>query len=235
MPVLGMIAVDLLSRLADLLDHYVCRCRRYDSLDRRFFMAGDDDESIPLVHYGRIVARWDLDRIETGCAITLTVEGKRSRDMMLFGALLDPRVDAAEDLFVSCSSVSEVHRPHLCPSGSATEPSSAYALCPAGLAPPRGRSAASRRAAAQCRTAAPAQPGASSSAGRSRSDDPEPPAARPDAASRARWPAEHLDLAASRCPCLCNSRAEARDAGSTRFGFNLRTTPPLASLVDALR
>jgi len=58
----------------------------------------------PIVLAGR-----EFNLLDAGFVATLAVEGERFLDTVLFRALLDPLVDGAENLFVMCSSVCEIH------------------------------------------------------------------------------------------------------------------------------
>src|ERR1700751_4831233 len=105
----GVIGVDLPPGLPDLLNDQELGFGLKDPLDLRLFVAGDDDEAITLAHDCRVSGGQDLDRLQTGGAAALAMEGQRAGDCVLLGTLLDPLVHTAEHLFVSGSPLSEVH------------------------------------------------------------------------------------------------------------------------------
>ena len=74
---LRMIVIDLFPCLPDLLNHEKLGFGLNDLFDLRLFVTGDDDEVVTLAHNRRISGRRNLDRVETGSAATLTVEGQR--------------------------------------------------------------------------------------------------------------------------------------------------------------
>jgi hypothetical protein len=113
MMLLWVIPIDLRPRLADLLDNEVFRRGFDDPLDGRFFMSRDDDEAVPLPHYRGVLMGRDLNCLDARGTTALAVEGHLRRNIMLLGAFLDARVDAAEDLLVSRRSVGKVHSPIL--------------------------------------------------------------------------------------------------------------------------
>lgn len=106
---LRVVAVYLLSRLADLLDHEEVSFALDNPFDSRLSMSGDDDEVVALPHDRRIAGGWNFDRLQTRTSPALAVEGQGIGDLMLLGALLDSLVHAAEDLFVARRSFSEIH------------------------------------------------------------------------------------------------------------------------------
>lgn len=75
---LGMVAIDLRSRLADFLDDEELRLFLDYSLDCDLFMAGKNNEVVALTNH-RCVSSWrDLDRLDAVGAPALTVKRKRS-------------------------------------------------------------------------------------------------------------------------------------------------------------
>jgi hypothetical protein len=126
---LRVVAVYLLSRLADLLHHEEVGLRLDNPLDSGFLMSGDDDEVVALPNDGRVAGGRNFDRLHTGTATALAVEGQGIGDVMLLGALFDPLVHVAEDLFVTRSSFSEIHCQLSALSASPARPAAQSAAC----------------------------------------------------------------------------------------------------------
>jgi hypothetical protein len=109
MPLLGMIAVDLLTRFTHLFDHDVARLSFDDALDRSVLVSRDQDKPVALSNHPLIHRRRDLNRLKTGRPSTLAMKGKRSLHPVLLGASFDPLVDAAEHLLVAGSAIGKLH------------------------------------------------------------------------------------------------------------------------------
>src|SRR6476646_3667904 len=105
-----MVAVDLLARLTSLLDDKEALVSLDDALDLLELVARDDDEAVALRGDPIVVRRSQLHVLEAGGLAALAVEGDRRRQLVALRALLDPLVDAAEDLLVSRGSFGEPHR-----------------------------------------------------------------------------------------------------------------------------
>jgi hypothetical protein len=112
MALLGMVAVDLLSGFADLLDNEELRFLLDYPLDGGLFVAREHDEVVAQTDHFCIAGWRDLDRLDAVGASAFTVERECARDGVLLCALLDALIDTAEDFFVSCRSLSEVHACH---------------------------------------------------------------------------------------------------------------------------
>ena len=109
MPLLWMVAIDLLACFADLLDDDVLAAAFDDPFDLRLFVAGNQDEAVAVADDASVLGWSDVDRRHARRPSTLAVEAQRRLDSVLLGALLDPLVDVAEDLLVASSAVGEVH------------------------------------------------------------------------------------------------------------------------------
>jgi hypothetical protein len=104
-----MVAVDLFARLTDLLDDEEAVVSLDDALELLELVAGDDNEAVALRGDPFVLGRSELDVLEAGGPAALAVEGRHGRQLMALRALLDPLVDAAEDLLVSGGSLGELH------------------------------------------------------------------------------------------------------------------------------
>jgi hypothetical protein len=109
MPLLRMIAIDLRSCFADLLDDDVLAAMFDDPLDLRLFVARNQDEVVALVDDAFVLGWSDVDGRHARRLSAFAVEAQRRLDSVLLGALLDPLVDVAEDLLVASSAIGEVH------------------------------------------------------------------------------------------------------------------------------
>jgi hypothetical protein len=104
-----MIALDLLPRLAYLLDHEKAGVSLGDTLDLFSLMAWYDNEA-GRVSGNPVELAWrDLDLLDTDSVQTLAVEGERRFDAMLVSPFCDPLVHLTEDLLVPGRPLSEVH------------------------------------------------------------------------------------------------------------------------------
>jgi hypothetical protein len=92
--------VDLLARLAQLLDDHELRLALDDPLDRLIFVSRDQHIPVVLPYHPFLYGRSDLDRTDAGAAPAFTVKRNRSLHTVLLGTVFDPFVDTAEDLFV---------------------------------------------------------------------------------------------------------------------------------------
>jgi hypothetical protein len=107
---LRMVAVDLFARLANLLDDEEAVMPLDDALDLLELVAGDDKEAVALRGDPLVLGRSELHVLEAGGLAALAVEGGRRRQLMALRALLDPLVDATEDLLVARRSLGKFHR-----------------------------------------------------------------------------------------------------------------------------
>ena len=107
---LWVVAIDLLPRLANLFDDEEVGLSLDDPFDPRLFVAGDYDEAVTIPHNLLISGRRNLDRVQARNAIALTMERQRPGEGVQSGASRNPLVHAAEDLFVTGGSLSEIHR-----------------------------------------------------------------------------------------------------------------------------
>src|SRR5579884_4406349 len=170
---LRVVPVDLLSRLADLLDDDEAPLVVDDALDRRLLVPREDDEVVALPHDGLVAGGRQLDRLQAGGPAALAMERQRSGDVVPFRARLDPLVHLAEHLLVSRSTLSEVHRPRAPPARRAG-PGARSAGCGPSAATsglPRGRSCAARPVAAPRRSAVRRAPRGEPGGDRPRSSD----------------------------------------------------------------
>src|SRR5215216_381145 len=87
MPLLRMIAVDLLSRFADLLDDNERTASINHALDLRVFVTGDHDESVSLRDDLFVLVGRDIDRAEAHPLSALAVKGVARRRAVLLRAL----------------------------------------------------------------------------------------------------------------------------------------------------
>jgi hypothetical protein len=106
---LWMIAIDLVASFSDFLDDDVAASALDDPFDSRLFVTGHQDEVITLFDDALVLGRRDVDGDDARRLTALAVEAQRRLDSVLLGALLDPRVDVAEDLLVASSPLGEVH------------------------------------------------------------------------------------------------------------------------------
>ena len=81
-----MVAVYLLSCLADLLDHEEVSFGLDNPFDSRLLMSGDDDEVVALPHDRRIAGGRNFDRLQTRTSPALAVEAQGNGDLMLLRA-----------------------------------------------------------------------------------------------------------------------------------------------------
>ena len=109
MALLWVIQLKLCARLTDLLDNEVFGMALDDALDSGRFVSGDDNEPESLFDDSLVFARRDRQLLDTGSVTALTVKRQRASDVVPFCPFVDPLVDLTEDLFVSCSSVRELH------------------------------------------------------------------------------------------------------------------------------
>jgi hypothetical protein len=98
MTLLRVIPFELFTRLTDLLNHEVVRVPLNDALDGSAFVSGDDNEAESLLDDSLVLARRDRKLLDAG-----------SFDAVLLRPFVDPLVDSPEDLFVSRSSLCELH------------------------------------------------------------------------------------------------------------------------------
>jgi putative heme degradation protein len=112
MALLWVVSVDLCTSLADLLRDHKRGMVFDDALDLRVFVARNQHEVVPLLHDPLVLGRPDVDRFDARGASTFAVEGLRRVDAVLLCALLDPFVDAAEDLLVFRCPIRKVHAVH---------------------------------------------------------------------------------------------------------------------------
>ena len=109
MALLWVIPLQLFARLTDLLDHEVFRVPLNDALDGGRFVSGDDNEPESLLDDSLVFARRDRQLLDAGSVTALTVKRQRSLNAVPLCPFVNPLVDLTEDLFVSCSSVRELH------------------------------------------------------------------------------------------------------------------------------
>ena len=121
MALLWVIQLKLCARLTDLLDNEVFGMALDDALDSGRFVSGDDNEPESLFDDSLVFARRDRQLLDTGSVTALTVKRQRASDVVPFCPFVDPLVDLTEDLFVSCSSVRELH-PATIACGASKEP-----------------------------------------------------------------------------------------------------------------
>jgi len=112
-----MIAVDLLTGLAGLLDDEVSGVRLDDALDRSDLVSWEHDEVVALVGDPVVGGGGERDRLEAARAAAFTVERGRTGDAVQMRALVDLLVDPAEDLLVTRCPRGEVHSHGSSPSG----------------------------------------------------------------------------------------------------------------------
>jgi hypothetical protein len=90
MVLLRVVAVDLLARLAGLLDHEEARLGLDYAFDPLLLVSRKDDEVVALLDDRVVAGGGNLDRLEARSSATLAVEGQGSGYAVLFGAVLDP-------------------------------------------------------------------------------------------------------------------------------------------------
>ena len=113
MALLGVVTVELLAGLADLLDDQVRLMALGDALDRCFLVSRHDDEAVALRHDTLVVRGVERDRLETRCAPALAVVLRRPRHAVHLDALLDSGVHVSKDFLVPGCPLCEVHAPIL--------------------------------------------------------------------------------------------------------------------------
>src|SRR5215212_5570934 len=109
MALLRVVPVDLLARLADLLDDQELGAALDDPLDLGHLVSGDDDEPVALGDDPLVLRRRELDLSEAHAAAAFAMKGLPPGGAVLLGAILDPLVDPPEDLLVARSPLGEVH------------------------------------------------------------------------------------------------------------------------------
>jgi len=109
MALLRVITPKLLTRLADFLDHEVFRVALNHALDSGRFVPGDDDEAESLLDDSLVFACRDRKFLDAGSVTALTVKRQWSFDVVPLRPFVNPVVDVTEDLFVSRSSVRDLH------------------------------------------------------------------------------------------------------------------------------
>jgi hypothetical protein len=106
---LGVIAVDLLACLADLLRDDESFLPLDDTLDPRVLVSFEQDESIPLLDDPLVLASTQLHLLDARPAAALAVKRNRRLDTVKLRTFLDPLVHTAEDLLVACRAIGELH------------------------------------------------------------------------------------------------------------------------------
>ena len=86
MALLRVVAVDLLARLADLLDDHELGAALDDPLDIGILVSGYDDESVALGDDPLVLRRRDLDLAEAHAAAAFAMKRLPSRGTVLLGA-----------------------------------------------------------------------------------------------------------------------------------------------------
>ena len=109
MALLRVIPLKLLTRLTDFLDHKVFRVALDHALDCGRFVSGDDNEPESLLDDSLVFACRDRKLLDAGSVAALTVKRQWSFDVVPLRPFVNPLVDLTEDLFVSRSSVRELH------------------------------------------------------------------------------------------------------------------------------
>ena len=109
MALLRVIPLKLFTRLADLLDHEVFRVALNDALDGDRFVPGDDNEPESLLDDSLVFPCRDRKLLDARGVAALTVKRQWPFDLVPLRPFVNPLVDLTEDLFVSSSSVRELH------------------------------------------------------------------------------------------------------------------------------
>jgi hypothetical protein len=105
-----MLAFDLRSRLARLLDDQVRGMLLDHEFNARFLVSGNYDEARGVRRDPVVLRRSEFDLFDAGVIRALTVEREGLLNAMLFSAFIDAVVDGAKHLFVVCCAVREVHQ-----------------------------------------------------------------------------------------------------------------------------
>lgn len=106
---LGVILIELLASLADLLDDQKTLVALDDALNLRLLVAGRDDEPVTLPENPLVLGRPQLDLLEACGLSALAVERHRAVNSVKPGAVLDLLVDFTHDLLVSSRSLRKSH------------------------------------------------------------------------------------------------------------------------------
>jgi hypothetical protein len=106
----GVFALDFGACLSDLLDDEIRGMTFHDGFDVGPFVSEGHDEALDLRCNPVILGRGELDSLDATFRCALTVEGQRLVDTVLFRPFLDPLIDRAKHLFVTCRSLRKVHR-----------------------------------------------------------------------------------------------------------------------------